>query len=154
MYFVEFVTESNRIEGIHRPPTELEVAATEAFITGDKPTVDSLAELASVYTSGRGKLRTERNMNVRVGSHTPPLGGPEILSALELLIDRIGGYDPFEFHVQYETLHPFMDGNGRTGRALWAWQMFHNGEQGMLGLGFLHAWYYQTLAGSRVKSST
>ena len=47
---------------------------------------------------------------------------------------------------RYETLHPFMDGNGRSGRILWAWQMIEHNIAPGLSLGFLHAYYYQTLA--------
>jgi Fic family protein len=37
-----------------------------------------------------------------------------------------------------------MDGNGRTGRMLWAWHMKHQGRDPFL-RPFLHTWYYQTL---------
>ena len=52
---------------------------------------------------------------------------------------------PYDIHRRYETLHPFMDGNGRSGRILWAWQMIHHDIRPGLSLGFLHAFYYQTL---------
>ena len=48
-----------------------------------------------------------------------------------------------ETHVRYELLHPFLDGNGRSGRALWLWLM------GQAPLGFLHTFYYQTLSAAR-----
>jgi hypothetical protein len=64
--------------------------------------------------------------------------------------------DPYILHVEYEQLHPFTDGNGRSGRAMWLYAMKKCGrlEQG-LNLGFLHAFYYQTLSaqqGVRSKS--
>ena len=40
--------------------------------------------------------------------------------------------------------HPFTDGNGRSGRALWLWQMNNHAP-----FGFLHTFYYQTLENSR-----
>lgn len=44
------------------------------------------------------------------------------------LVQRTHTEDPFnakiiqEHHVQYEALHPFFDGNGRTGRIFYNWQ--------------------------------
>ena len=60
-----------------------------------------------------------------------------------------GLYDnPWKMHVDFETLHPFMDGNGRTGRALWAWHM-RRLDLDPFALSFLHRFYYQTLSSVR-----
>jgi hypothetical protein len=152
MNVLEFVTESNRIEGILRPPTDEEVDATRDFVLGAHvPNVESLCALALTYAPGVGLLRDRDTMNVRVGSHVAPRGGPHIRANLAGLLKTIGESDPFDFHVVYETLHPFMDGNGRTGRALWAWQMWRSKPE-YLDLGFLHAWYYLTLQAARPKA--
>ncbi len=58
---------------------------------------------------------------------------------------------PYISHVAYENLHPFTDGNGRSGRALWLWQMMHGTMRQVnmaRDLGFLHTFYYQTLNAS------
>jgi hypothetical protein len=142
-----FVTESNAIEGIHREPTDAEVQATVDFLRLDEVTIPDLCNLVSVYQPGNG-LRMQRGNNVRVGRYVAPEGGPHICQKLEELLCIIHPNspipsNPWRLHCQYESLHPFTDGNGRSGRALWAWQMVRRPEG--LSLGFLHRFYYQTL---------
>lgn len=147
MNLTEFVAESNRIEGILREPLAIEVTATERLVSGPPPTVESLITLARVYAGARAQLREREGMDVRVGDYFPPRGGPHIRATLQSLLKAIDVLSPYGFHLEYESLHPFIDGNGRTGRALWAWQMYRQQPE-MLKLNFLHAFYYQTLAAS------
>ena len=139
-----FVRESNRIEGIVREPTGEEIAATVAFIGLSKITVADIENLVNVYQPGV-RLREIDGMNVRVGAHIAPLGGPDIRPVLDgILVKANGsGWTAYQVHQEYEHLHPFMDGNGRSGRALWLWMMLDRGQD--VSLGFLHHWYYQSL---------
>lgn len=145
----EFVAESNRIEGIG-VVQEHEVKAHFDFMNVQHPTINDLEEF--VFKICGKRIRALDGMNVLVGSHVPPLGGSQIVEDLKNLLVSIhaGHLGPYEAHIAYETLHPFMDGNGRSGRVLWAWQMIHLGLD-PFALPFLHRFYYQTLDKSTLR---
>ncbi len=84
-------------------------------------------------------------MSVSVGRHCPPDGGPEVERSLRKLVRRADGDgEPYSTHCAFEALHPFTDGNGRTGRMIWAWMMKEQKDYDF-SLLFLHKFYYQTL---------
>lgn len=143
-----FVAESNRIESIHRDPLPQEIEAHETFLALEEIRVEHLETFVGDVAGA--SLRRLPGMDVIVGSHEPPPGGPRIESYLHELLSTIQSFDitPWEAHVEYETLHPFSDGNGRSGRVLWAWQVAKEGRDPFV-LPVLQLLYYAALEGSR-----
>lgn len=140
---LDFIIESNKIEGIHRLVTLEEIQVTEKFMQLQVITVEAMCELVHVLEPGV-ELRDKVGMNVRVGSYFPPLGDPFVRKSLESILSSMSKHSPYYIHNKYECLHPFTDCNGRSGRLLWLWMMDKLSDR-MAGLGFLHAWYYQSL---------
>lgn len=129
----DFVLESNRIEGIVGV-RDWEIEAHEDFLAS-RGGVDDIVTFVSRVA--KAFLRTREGMNVRVGGHIAPPGGPLIRPALEKVLTIA---DVYNQHCEFLTLHPFMDGNGRSARALWLKRMGRVPE-----IGFLNKFYYQTL---------
>ena len=75
-----------------------------------------------------GRFR-QRNEYVRVGTHLAP--APEHVEVLieALLEDYASSHERYfldniaRFHLEFERIHPFVDGNGRIGRVLINWQL-------------------------------
>ena len=146
----KFIYESNAIEGIYRAPSALEVSSFRIFMEMPELTFDDVLVLQAVFAPAK-PLRSEPYMNVRVGDHIAPPGGIAIpLRLKEIIADANAGDNPWQTHVDFESLHPFIDGNGRTGRAIWAWHMQRLGRD-PFNLSFLHRFYYQTLENSKAR---
>lgn len=88
-----------------------------------------------------GKFR-ERQVQVGAdGRFMPPPAHylPECLDALETSLRTSSSIDPliyaFMIHYQFETIHPFYDGNGRVGRLLLSLQIYKQ-------MKLTHPWLY------------
>jgi hypothetical protein len=146
---LDFIRESNRIEGILHEPTSDEIAAYVHLQTCDKLRVADIEKFVDLTTRGGGYgaiLRRKPGMDVTIGGYSPPPGGPRIEMQLGMLLGDMNMHHfchmslLYEDHIRYEQLHPFSDGNGRSGRAIWWWM---NGCDAPIG--FLHQFYYSTL---------
>ena len=121
----DFVRESNRIENI-KDTIGRDIEAHERLLALEKVRVPDLEMFVRTITRDH-VLRDKVGLDVRVGSYTPPPGGSEIRTNLHALLFTTDSRSPLENHLLYEALHPFTDGNGRSGRALWLWQMMNSG---------------------------
>jgi hypothetical protein len=142
----EQVAESLRIEGIERPPTEDEIAEHHRFMRLETLSISELEAFLTVYRPGARLRLYPGQDNICVGSHVPPKSGDHIAAQLKALLTDINAkkIDWWSAHIEFETLHPFSDGNGRLGRAI-AYNMLRTTMPSRLDLGFLHAFYLHTL---------
>jgi len=82
----------------------------------------------------QGEAGRYRTIRVRVGPYSPP--PPELVSRLMFELLEWWNKDSGSLapvlssaivHYQFEAIHPFADGNGRTGRALALWELYRRG---------------------------
>ena len=100
-------------------------------------------EICSVLMDRSMSVR-ESHEHVHLGSaesgaivYTPPTGGPVLSDKLENFLYFVRGEGPAATldplvrmavgHYQFEAIHPFLDGNGRTGRILNLTMLVHDG---------------------------
>lgn len=103
---------------------------------------EALMSLGEGDKSMPGKFRKQ---SVRVGELVPPPAPevPGLMGDLENFINDDGGLPPLIkaglAHVQFETIHPFLDGNGRIGRLLIVLMLI---KSGLLKTPILYPSYY------------
>ena len=98
---------------------------------------DDLFELHRILAGevmDQGEAGRYRTIAVRVGRYLPPAPG-DVSGLMFELLDwwnhRATTLSPVLssaiLHYRFEAIHPFADGNGRTGRALALWELYRRG---------------------------
>ena len=99
----------------------------------------------ALLSNGEGDPGSYRQQSVRVGDHIPPPAPevPRLMGELEKYMNEPSDLPPLIraglVHVQFETIHPFLDGNGRIGRLLIVLMLI---DSGLLSVPVLYPSYF------------
>lgn len=132
----QHIRQSNLIEGIDsRHEDELSLYAWAWLCeqeTISQPVVLELHRLITCNQLPKAESGHYREIQVYVGWHVPPapvIAKAEMYGWITGLMERWQDLDPKDMHVRFEKIHPFVDGNGRTGRMLMWWHEKKLGRQ-------------------------
>lgn|SRR3990167_6571675 len=129
-----FLRQSNLIEEVNDVKADLDTWKAYKFLEAfDKLTLSRILEanriiLIRLDPRIAGNLR---QVEVRVGYRMCPsfLQVPGLMADwLEDYGDAMSLEEIKEAHIEFERIHPFEDGNGRTGRLIMLWQWLKNGH--------------------------
>lgn len=166
---LDFISFSNKIESIYRKPSQEEYDSYVEFLQLKYIKVDNIINFVKV-NEPNAKIRSHVSDNVRIGNYYPMKGGIQLVLTLEELLEEINSvakllFDnkvnslfesipeislchrnitTFKIHSEYESIHPFTDCNGRSGRVIWLWMM-KTLDLPIYTEGFSQTWYYQSL---------
>lgn len=128
----EFLYESNAIEGVYgEKPLQQAREAWDYITKFENLTNKNIMWCHGILTKDlideeyRGRWRM---LNVTVGGRVCPTYQlvPGLMREWIEQANYLG--DPLKDHIDFEHIHPFVDGNGRMGRILMNWQHLQKGE--------------------------
>lgn len=134
---IEFLRESNAIEGVYDDESLAQAEVAWKYLIGQKKmTTGVVLKTHKILMLNQKGLRPNergyfRTVPVWVGRRTTlkPILVP---GSIEMWCRQMNKPPELEddwqaLHVEYERIHPFIDGNGRTGRMFMNWYRLKNG---------------------------
>lgn len=130
----KYIQHSNEIEDVHDKKAILKSKiAWEYLLAQDELTHEAIKTTHRIIMEDRQpSIAGEyRDVPVVVGSHKPEEESrKDVESGMSSLLGQGGNPETWEeikqFHVDFETIHPFRDGNGRVGRMIMWKQCLEN----------------------------
>ncbi len=130
----KFLEQSNAIEGVYDADSLAQAeVAWEFLISQTEMSVGVICQLHKILMLNHNLLPHEkgylRKIPVYIGNREA-MDYELIEERLKLLVQgmTLVPENSKSHHIQYEKIHPFVDGNGRTGRMLMNWERLRAGE--------------------------
>jgi Fic family protein len=134
---LEHIRNSNLIENIDDPTEDARSMRAWKYISKQPhigiPELLETHRLITLKQLNKKEAGHFRTVAVWIGGYkimpAPYLAQQMVYNLLMDLMQRPKEISPKEAHIRFESAHPFIDGNGRTGRMLMWWHEQHIGQE-------------------------